>query len=117
MNTDKSRADARAEVATWIFDELKHYADPKWSGVRADHEKKSYEEGIAVGSLWREQIDTKIHRAEVLGFDTPLGTQALLKGLVTMFELCVTIALTNGLPEAGHPSGELFAPEAGEVGA
>lgn len=101
-----SRQEIRRAMIDWIHDELHDYTDEL---VKADPgdphhvtwtpEVQEWWEGIVLGY---------IGRARVLG-DTPLGHQAILKAMTSMFEMAVTMTFARGgdVPAPGHPSGEL----------
>ena len=100
------RVDARPEVMAWIITELREYADKKWT--REDKEHTTWDEGVAD---WHDRfLHEYLHRARLLGYMTPRGQQALMKALVTAFEMCVTmyVGLDGKLPLPGHPSGDIM---------
>lgn len=64
------------------------------------------EQGIAPGTVWHEQITSKLHRAMVLGIDTANGRQAVAKCAAAALSLTETSVLVYGaLPRPGVSSG------------
>jgi len=64
------------------------------------------QEGIGPGTVWHEQIASKLHRAHVLGVDTPNGRQAIAKCAAAALSLAETAVLVYGeLPYGGVESG------------
>lgn len=56
---------------------------------------------------WDQQFENYLHRAHVLGLDTPNGRQALAKFVATAVGLLETaVRLYGPLPKPGVPSGE-----------
>lgn len=105
--------EARSLINVWVRVEQARYADTKWK-ERDKDATRLMTEGLRPGTWWRDFIDQYIHRAAILGVNTPLGQQALMKALVTLHAACTAMVVaTDGvlLPPAGLPSG---AQEAGE---
>jgi len=100
--------EARELVAVWLDRETTEYADGKWT-ERAQNAERLMAEGLMPGTWWRDFIDQYLHRAAVLGLDTAVGRQALLKACQTIKECCVAMAveLDGDLPAPGYPSGEV----------
>jgi hypothetical protein len=100
-----NRDAARDELETWIGVELVSYAEQKWDG--GDERHTTWTQDNA--EWWEDFVYQYVHRARTLGYTSPLGQQALLKGLVTLFEMCVTMCLgSESLPSPGHPSGTII---------
>ncbi len=101
-----TREEARAAIEDWIRIELREYADKqKWD--RDDEHHAGIMDDSNFG-WWDVFVSQYMNRAHIL-WGTPGGKQALLKALVTLFEMCVTMYLAeNGdIPTAGYPSGEI----------
>lgn len=104
VSQEPAREVARRQVRFWLNTELHEYADLKWDREDAAHTTWS-NESLA---LFLPQFEEKLHRASVLGAQTPLGKQALLKAMVTAFEMCVTMVVAGEeLPKPGVPSGTI----------
>lgn len=98
------RTSAAADVHDWLVGE-QAYVQSKWGVERPEIDAELAADG---GTRFRRDVEMYLHRAQVLGLDNPLGRQALLKGLSTLTEFCISVRLVYGeLPAPGVPSGEL----------
>lgn len=95
----------------WLSRELACYADPKWDtdpATRQGHDERMASEGVGPESFWRDQVMQYVHRAHVLGLDTPRGRQVLAKGFAAYLGMCESMTRVYGEPpQAGVPSGEI----------
>lgn len=108
-------SDVTAEIATrmnvreWISIERRVHADPKWNEGENRQVARDHMEGDPHGEWWSNYVGSYLHRASVLGLDTPAGRQALGKATVTLLHMLETAVMVYGpLPQAGMPSGEIF---------
>lgn len=105
----------RRIVLDWIRQEQLKYANDKFGftagGPVDDHDESMRKHGFSSKdpeAFWFRQVTQYFTRAEIFGVDTPKGQQALLKGLVTLFDCCACMVRIYGLPPApGHTSGEI----------
>lgn len=101
----------RLAVLQWLVKEWS-YSDKKFPPEvreRSDERMAARPDFSAgpEGAWWRTMIDQYLHRASVLGLDTPLGRQALMKALNTLFPACESMVRVYGMPPApGVNSGE-----------
>lgn len=88
----------------------------RWQGGEASYRESKFglsrnqdllrSEGVGPGTVWWDQIVSKLHRASVLGLDTPNGRQAAAKCAAAALALVeAAIAEYGLLPEPGVPSG------------
>lgn len=87
----------RAYVNAWLAEEEVYQAG-KWTD--------GHDEDLTLED-WETIINGYIHRAGVLGLDTPVGRQALGKSVATANAMLATVVRKFGpLPQPGVPSGE-----------
>ena len=87
------------QVKDWL-DAERAYAEAKWPTDHVDVEIDP--------ERYKEWVDQYMHRALVLGVDSPLGRQALAKSLRTLTAFTESMVRRFGpLPAAGVPSGEV----------
>lgn len=86
------------EVSNWLDNE-RAYAEGKWPLEIVDEmDQDSY-------TVWVNQY---LHRAKVLGWDTPNGRQALCKALRTLLAMTESnVRRFGALPPGGVPSGQI----------
>lgn len=93
-------------VRNWLSGE-RSYTIGKF-GLDADNEHIA--EFVALGveeGWWDQQFANYLHRAKVLGLDTPAGRQAAAKFVATAVGFLEAVVRQYGpLPEPGVPSGE-----------
>jgi hypothetical protein len=86
------------------------YSDQKFSfelRAQADEDLRQHPD-FRQGSRWFDFIQQYLHRAGLFGLDNPLGRQALMKALNTVWPACESMARVYGTPPApGVNSGEL----------
>ena len=88
-------------VIGWLRDE-RDYTAGKY-GLDND-DAATLEKGV---EHWENQIGDRIHRAKLLGIDSPLGRQAFAKIASTAMMALESVVRTYGeLPEPGVTSGE-----------
>jgi hypothetical protein len=86
-------------VLDWLEGE-EVYARTKWTDEMEDAIKDEDE--------YTDWVNSYIHRAKVLGLETPAGRQALAKALKTMQGFVESTVRKHGpLPDPGVPSGEI----------
>lgn len=103
---------SREIVQDWLTAEHS-YVDGKWGVDRPVDDLGMEDDGASLEGHWGKAVTMYIHRASLLGLDNPLGRQALMKGLATMFAMCESMVRVYGEPpQAGVPSGRL-GPEGG----
>jgi hypothetical protein len=91
-------------VMGWQTDELEYRVSKFPSSERI---RLMRDEGIGEGSVWREQVFNKFHRAYILGLDTPNGRQAAAKCAAAALSMTETaVKLYGPLPHGGYPSGD-----------
>jgi hypothetical protein len=84
-------------VRRWIAGE-RVYAEEKWTPTKVED----------IGPEQADWVAMYIHRAHVLGLDTPLGRQNLAKALMTLTSFVeAAVRLHGPLPHPGVPSGEV----------
>jgi hypothetical protein len=87
------------EVFDWLRVE-REYQQGKWDYAEEARTGKTAEH-------WEERIDMYLRRAAVLGYDTPLGRQAMLKAVATAIAMAEAVTEAYGPPPPpGVPSGE-----------
>lgn len=97
-------------VEDWLISEVP-YTQAKF-GIDADDQHiKEFQEASMLGgpweTWWNQQLENYMHRAHVLGLDTPNGRQALAKFTATaMGMLMAAVRVYGPLPKPGVPSGE-----------
>lgn len=101
----KKREAARAAVRVWLNAELYNYTDQQ---PKADVHDINHTVWVPETYEWWEQLVLNyIGRAGTLG-NTALGTQARLKALTVLFEMCVTEIVSGApLPVPGVASGDI----------
>lgn len=100
---DASSNLAASEVFAWLRAE-RSYQVAKF-GIEADDAHTL--QGIGEGSWWSQQLTNYYHRAGVVGFETPVGRQAIAKFVATGCGLLESVVRLHGhLPTAGVPSGQ-----------
>jgi hypothetical protein len=107
----------RMQVLRWLVGEALAYSNDKWgfSGTTGpdDHEASMKAHGFDKddpASFWFRQVTQYFGRASLMGVDSPQGRQALMKGLMTLFDCCACMIRQHELPpQPGHPSGTLVA--------
>lgn len=98
----------RKRSLEWLRDEWKVYADDKFADQRPGHDDQLRESGVGPEGWWRNQVLQYWQRAHVLGLDTPLGRQALIKGCAAYHGLVESMMRVYGdPPKPGVPSGEV----------
>lgn len=99
---------ARLNVGSWLAAE-RSYGNAKWGEGDNRATAVAHMAGDPTGEWWRDYVAAYLHRAGVLGLDTPLGRQAWGKAIVTAIHALETALEVHGgeLPEPGHPSGEV----------
>lgn len=98
----------RKQSMEWLRDEWARYADPKFDEDRPLHDVEMRREGVQRGCFWSEQVLQYVHRADILGLDTPRGRQALIKGLAAYHGMVESMYRVYGEPpKPGYPSGEI----------
>lgn len=91
MTTMQECVDSQLRVRAWIELERNTYANVKYPPTKIDWTAEQGEE-------WVMQY---VHRATVLGWDNPLGRQALAKALMTLTNLVeLTVRRDGPLPVA-----------------
>lgn len=96
--------DSFSQALAWLLDE-RQYTLNKF-GIEAD--KEHVEDFNNDKPWWENQFENYLHRAKILGLDTPVGRQALAKFVSTALGmLAATIDVYGPLPKAGVPSGEV----------
>lgn len=89
-----------AETLAWLADE-RRYADRKLAEMQMALPSIVNDPGY-----WFDDIDRYLHRAELLGLESPLGRQALGKAIVVALRtLEEATAVLGPLPPGGLPSG------------
>lgn len=57
---------------------------------------------------WEQQVGQYLHRATVLGYETPVGLQAMMKAVATAMAMAEIVSREHGPPPPpGVPSGEI----------
>lgn len=98
----------RKRVIEWVRDEWEAHSDEKYASQLPQHEKYLLEEGVGPDSWWRNIILQYMHRAHIVGLDTPEGQQLLYKTAATVLDCCSTSFRVYGDPPLpGYPSGEI----------
>mgnify|MGYP001069442799 CR=1 FL=1 len=93
-----------ATLLEWLIDEV-NYADEKRPD-RTNDDAALREAAPGLVSPWEMDVLMYLQRSRVLGYDNPLGRQALGKALSTLFAMVKGVAREFGeLPPAGLPSG------------
>lgn len=83
----------------WIMAEHKLYQSKKYGEERDDE---------LTAEEWRGQVDMYLHRATILGLDTPGGRQAVGKAAATAVAYVENVFRRYGsMPAPGFPSGEI----------
>lgn len=111
-------ASERRIIIDWLYSELGEYVDLKYTGERRVEDvdrlhngrpETGQEAGVGPRSYWNDEINRYLHRAQLLGVNTALGQQALLKALATLEQLVEVVVHEHGFkfPEPGLPSGEV----------
>jgi hypothetical protein len=99
---------SRVRVLQWVRDEWARYSTDKYDDDRDRQDGIMRREGCDAGSWWNEEVMRYVHRAHILGLDTPLGRQAVMKGAAVYLDMCASIIRVHGdPPPGGRPSGEL----------
>lgn len=95
-------------VIYWLRGE-RNYTIKKF-GIEVDREHfREWENSEQGAGWWTDQLDNYYHRAWVLGFNTPVGRQALAKFVSTAVGmLSAGIQEYGELPPSGVPSGEII---------
>lgn len=107
----------RHTVLRWMLAEWTAYSNQKFNLVdvpaeqRDDHDASMREHGFTSqveDAFWFRQVTQYFKRAELQGVDSLQGRQALMKGLMTLFDCCACMVRVHGLPPApGVPTGEI----------
>lgn len=89
------------QIFNWLRKE-RSYQEKKFS-----YESQAVKEGNDP-QYWEDQIGMYLHRATVLGYENPLGLQAMMKALATAVGMAEAVTTANGEPPPpGVPSGEI----------
>lgn len=95
--------DPFADAIAWLLVERRDY-QPKKFDYQDDVDKLS--EGVGQGSFWDRALTNYLHRAGLMGLDTPAGLQAIGKFAATAVALFEAACVAYGPPPpAGLPSG------------
>lgn len=107
----------RRTVLRWMLAEWNTYSNAKFNLVdvpaeqRDDHDRSMREHGFTSqvdDAFWFRQVTQYFKRAELFGVDTPQGRQAMMKGLMTLFDCCACMVRVHGDPPApGVSSGDI----------
>lgn len=106
----------RNYVLDWLKDEAQYQANKFGDGNFAEndikrtpqfgYQRKNFDTPYE-DTYWYNQLNQYLHRAYVLGVDTPVGRQALAKFAATALGLVESAVRVYGeLPEPGVTSGE-----------
>ena len=88
-----------ATALDWIAEE-QAYSQQKWPPEASDQITRDEE--------WDRWLSQYLHRANLLGFDTEVGRQALAKYVTTAVAMLDSVTRVHGpLPAPGVPSGEI----------
>lgn len=99
-------AKERAKAFNWIIDELP-YIDQKFPSKTHD-DAQMLHGGMHPDGFWRGHIDQYAHRVHILGLDTPLGRQAMMKLWATVLGAVESMIRVYGEPPPpGVPSGKI----------
>lgn len=93
-------------VQDWLTAEVA-YTQAKFGLDADDEHTRQFADGD--DEWWQQQFDNYLHRAKVLGIDTPGGRQALAKFVSTAQGMLMSaVRLYGPLPKPGCSSGENF---------
>lgn len=94
-------------VIYWLRGERDYTIKKFGTDLDRHHFQEWYETEMGAG-WWSDQLDSYYHRAWVLGFNTPVGRQALAKFVSTAVGmLAAGIQEYGELPRPGVSSGEI----------
>lgn len=97
-------------IVKWLHDEREYQTNKFDYTEQDDTHTRDFLNGLVLTSgelFWDRQINTYIHRAQVLGIDTPAGRQAVLKAAATTVAFAESVVRMYGIvPEPGVTSGE-----------
>lgn len=88
------------EIFAWLR------AERDYQAGKFDYAKQVEKEGHDP-DYWENQVGMYLRRAAILGYDTPLGRQAMMKAVATAIGMAEAVTEAHGdPPPPGVPSGE-----------
>lgn len=95
-------------IQEWIAQERAEYASKKYADGESNREELVDAMRDREWERWTNFAGNYLKRAELFGFDTPQGRQALGKAIVTLLHTLETACdLFGEMPQPGVPSGEI----------